>query len=81
MGRLGGDEFGVILTQTNQEQATAKATALAQEIGVLHHGKAVRHLERGPEPILAAGDGGIGAADDHVPGKRIVLKHPVKRGV
>jgi diguanylate cyclase (GGDEF)-like protein len=33
VGRLGGDEFGVILTQTNQEQATAKATALAQEIG------------------------------------------------
>jgi diguanylate cyclase (GGDEF)-like protein len=33
VGRLGGDEFGVILTQTNQEQATAKATALAEEIG------------------------------------------------
>jgi diguanylate cyclase (GGDEF)-like protein len=33
VGRLGGDEFGVILTQTNQEQATAKATSLAQEIG------------------------------------------------
>jgi diguanylate cyclase (GGDEF)-like protein len=33
VGRLGGDEFGVILTQTNQEQATTKATALAQEIG------------------------------------------------
>jgi diguanylate cyclase (GGDEF)-like protein len=32
VGRLGGDEFGVILTQTNQEQATAKAVALAQEI-------------------------------------------------
>jgi diguanylate cyclase (GGDEF)-like protein len=33
VGRLGGDEFGVILTQTNQEQANAKAIALAQEIG------------------------------------------------
>ncbi len=32
VGRLGGDEFGVILTQTNQEQATAKATALAEQI-------------------------------------------------
>jgi diguanylate cyclase (GGDEF)-like protein len=33
VGRLGGDEFGVILAQTNQEQATAKAVTLAQEIG------------------------------------------------
>jgi len=32
VGRLGGDEFGVILTQTNQEQAAAKAAALAEEI-------------------------------------------------
>jgi diguanylate cyclase (GGDEF)-like protein len=33
VGRLGGDEFGVILAQTNQEQAAAKAAALAREIG------------------------------------------------
>ena len=33
VGRLGGDEFGVILAQTNQEQATAKGIALAQAIG------------------------------------------------
>ncbi|HXP05646.1 MAG TPA: GGDEF domain-containing protein [Stellaceae bacterium] len=33
VGRLGGDEFGVILAQTNQEQAAAKAAALAQAIG------------------------------------------------
>lgn len=32
VGRLGGDEFGVILAQTNQEQAMAKAAALAREI-------------------------------------------------
>lgn len=32
VGRLGGDEFGVILAQTNQEQATAKAVSLAEEI-------------------------------------------------
>jgi diguanylate cyclase (GGDEF)-like protein len=32
VGRLGGDEFGVILAQTNQEQATGKAVALAREI-------------------------------------------------
>lgn len=32
VGRLGGDEFGVILAQTNQEQATAKAMVLAEEI-------------------------------------------------
>jgi diguanylate cyclase (GGDEF)-like protein len=32
VGRLGGDEFGVILAQTNQEQANAKASALAQAI-------------------------------------------------
>jgi diguanylate cyclase (GGDEF)-like protein len=32
VGRLGGDEFGVILTQTNQEQATAKAIALAGQV-------------------------------------------------
>jgi diguanylate cyclase (GGDEF)-like protein len=32
VGRLGGDEFGVILTQTNQEQANAKAALLAQTI-------------------------------------------------
>lgn len=32
VGRLGGDEFGVILAQTSQEQANAKATALAQAI-------------------------------------------------
>src|SRR3984957_11538761 len=30
VGRLGGDEFGVILAQTNQEQANAKAVSLAQ---------------------------------------------------
>ena len=33
VGRLGGDEFGVILAQTSQEQANAKAIALAQAIG------------------------------------------------
>src|SRR5665213_792482 len=32
VGRLGGDEFGVILAQTSQEQATAKAIALAEAI-------------------------------------------------
>jgi diguanylate cyclase (GGDEF)-like protein len=32
VGRLGGDEFGVILAQTSQEQANAKASALAQAI-------------------------------------------------
>jgi diguanylate cyclase (GGDEF)-like protein len=32
VGRLGGDEFGVILAQTNQEQANAKAASLAQAI-------------------------------------------------
>jgi diguanylate cyclase (GGDEF)-like protein len=34
VGRLGGDEFGVILAQTSQEQANAKAVALAQAIDV-----------------------------------------------
>jgi diguanylate cyclase (GGDEF)-like protein len=40
-GRLGGDEFGVILAQTSQEQATAKAIALAEAINgtPLHWGK------------------------------------------
>jgi len=33
VGRLGGDEFGVILAQTNQDQADAKAVALATAIG------------------------------------------------
>src|SRR5580704_15805374 len=33
VGRLGGDEFGVILAQANQEQANAKGQALAQAIG------------------------------------------------
>jgi diguanylate cyclase (GGDEF)-like protein len=33
VGRLGGDEFGVILAQTNQEQAAAKAASLAQAVG------------------------------------------------
>jgi len=33
VGRLGGDEFGVVLAQTSQEQATAKALLLAQQIG------------------------------------------------
>jgi diguanylate cyclase (GGDEF)-like protein len=33
VGRLGGDEFGVILAQINQEQANAKGIALAQAIG------------------------------------------------
>ncbi len=32
VGRLGGDEFGVILAQTDEEQAHAKAAALAQAI-------------------------------------------------
>ena len=32
VGRLGGDEFGVILAHTNQEQANAKAVALAEAI-------------------------------------------------
>jgi diguanylate cyclase (GGDEF)-like protein len=41
VGRLGGDEFGVILAQTSQEQANAKAVALAQAIAStsLHWGK------------------------------------------
>ena len=33
VGRLGGDEFGVILAQTSQDQANAKAIALADAIG------------------------------------------------
>jgi diguanylate cyclase (GGDEF)-like protein len=33
VGRLGGDEFGVILAQANQEQANAKGRSLAQAIG------------------------------------------------
>jgi diguanylate cyclase (GGDEF)-like protein len=33
VGRLGGDEFGVILAQTSQDQANAKASALAEAIG------------------------------------------------
>jgi diguanylate cyclase (GGDEF)-like protein len=33
VGRLGGDEFGVILAQTSQDQANAKAATLAQAIG------------------------------------------------
>jgi len=33
VGRLGGDEFGVILAQTTQEQAASKAVALAEAIG------------------------------------------------
>lgn len=32
VGRLGGDEFGVILAQASQDQANAKATALAAAI-------------------------------------------------
>ncbi|HVH81843.1 MAG TPA: GGDEF domain-containing protein [Stellaceae bacterium] len=32
VGRLGGDEFGVILAQTSQDQANAKAVALAEAI-------------------------------------------------
>jgi diguanylate cyclase (GGDEF)-like protein len=32
VGRLGGDEFGVILAQTSQDQANAKGVALAQAI-------------------------------------------------
>jgi diguanylate cyclase (GGDEF)-like protein len=32
VGRLGGDEFGVILAQTSQDQANAKGIALAQAI-------------------------------------------------
>ena len=41
VGRLGGDEFGVILAQTTQEQANAKGSSLAQAIGAtpLHWGK------------------------------------------
>jgi len=32
VGRLGGDEFGVILAQANREAATVKASALAAQI-------------------------------------------------
>jgi diguanylate cyclase (GGDEF)-like protein len=35
VGRLGGDEFGVILAQTSQEQANAKAMALAEAIAAV----------------------------------------------
>jgi diguanylate cyclase (GGDEF)-like protein len=43
VGRLGGDEFGVILAHTNQEQANAKASALAAAIAAasLHWSGAV----------------------------------------
>ena len=42
VGRLGGDEFGVVLAQTSQDQANAKAISLAQAIKdtPLHWGKA-----------------------------------------
>ncbi len=41
VGRLGGDEFGVILAQTNKEQANAKGKSLAEAIGAsrLRRGK------------------------------------------
>jgi diguanylate cyclase (GGDEF)-like protein len=35
-GRLGGDEFGVILAQTDESQARAKAAALAEAIRARH---------------------------------------------
>ena len=42
MGRLGGDEFGVILVRADAEQARSKAQSLADEIAakaVVHDGK------------------------------------------
>jgi diguanylate cyclase (GGDEF)-like protein len=40
VGRLGGDEFGVVLAQTSHDQANAKGKALAEAIGAtpLHWG-------------------------------------------
>jgi diguanylate cyclase (GGDEF)-like protein len=40
VGRLGGDEFGVVLAQTSHDQANAKGEALAEAIGAtpLHWG-------------------------------------------
>ena len=42
VGRLGGDEFGVLLTHADQEQALKKADVLA---GALRASSA--HMERG----------------------------------
>jgi diguanylate cyclase (GGDEF)-like protein len=43
VGRLGGDEFGVILAQTNQAQASAKGISLARSIAAapLHWGGSI----------------------------------------
>ena len=37
VGRLGGDEFGVLLTHANQEQALKKADVLAEALRRLAH--------------------------------------------
>jgi diguanylate cyclase (GGDEF)-like protein len=45
VGRLGGDEFGVILAQANREAAEIKATSLVEEIekaAVIVEGRAIR---------------------------------------
>ena len=36
VGRLGGDEFGVLLSHANQEQAHRKADSLAQDLNASH---------------------------------------------
>ena len=45
VGRLGGDEFGVILAQADREQAEIKAASLVEELErtpVIFDGRAIR---------------------------------------
>ena len=61
------------------QPVTPRADLRREVIGVLRHRVAVRHLQRGPEPVLRAAGRRVGRADHHVAGKRIALEHEVER--
>ena len=52
--------------------------ARTQMLAMPCHRKTLRNLQGGPKAVLASGDRGVGAANNDVPGKWIVLKHPVE---
>ncbi len=63
------------------EQVFGGAGQSKQSGGVEIQGFADRHLERGPQPVAGAGNFRVCRADHHVPGKRVFLRHEIKRRI
>jgi diguanylate cyclase (GGDEF)-like protein len=80
LGRLGGDEFGVILAQAGAEKATVKAKALAAAIAAAVVVVDGRRVELGTSFGIRAFEKGITAAEMMAQADAAMFLHKGRRG-